>query len=108
MSGWASILLFTQRTPAMHIEQSEFHDQLVRGLTHKMNNILSLFHGYLGLLIEGKKLDRETREGLDAIREGAHVASELMDRTRAFATPSSTVWRQIEIGDFMRMLMPSL
>jgi two-component system cell cycle sensor histidine kinase/response regulator CckA len=92
----------------MHIEQSDFHDQLVRGLTHKMNNILSLFHGYLGLIIEGKKLDRETREGLDAIREGAHVASELMDRTKAFATPSSTVWRQIEIGDFMRMLMPSL
>lgn len=92
----------------MHIEQSDFHDQLMRGLTHKMNNILSLFHGYLGLLMEDQKLDHDTREGLDAIRAGAHEASELMDRTKAFAAPSSTVWRQIEPGDFVRMLMPTL
>ena len=104
---WASILLKSVAV-VTHIEQSEFHDQLVRGLTHKMNNILSLFHGYLGLLMEDKKLDRNTREGLDAIREGAQVASELMDRTRAFAKPSSTVWRQVELCDFVRMLMPTL
>ena len=63
-----------------HIEQSNFHEQLVRGLTHKMNNILSLFHGYLGLLIEDKKLDRATLDGLTRIRQGANEASELMDR----------------------------
>ncbi len=48
----------------MRIEQSEFHDHLVRGLTHKMNNILSLFHGYLGMLMEDQKLDRDTMTGL--------------------------------------------
>jgi len=92
----------------IHIEQSDFHDQLVRGLTHKMNNILSLFHGYLGLLIEDKKLDRVTLDGLSAIRKGADEASELMDRTKAFAKPSSTVWRQVKMVDFLRMMIPSL
>lgn len=92
----------------MHIEQSDFHDQLVRGLAHKMNNILSLFHGYLGLLMDDKQLDRGTREGLAAIRKGAHTASELMDRTRAFTKPPSTVWRQIEPEPFLRMVMPTL
>jgi signal transduction histidine kinase len=93
---------------AMRIEQSEFHDHLVRGLTHKMNNILSLFHGYLGLLIEDKKLDRETVAGLLRIRDSADAAAKLMDRTKAFATPSSTVWRQVAADDFFRSLTPSL
>lgn len=92
----------------IHIEHSDFQDQLVRGLTHKMNNILGLFHGYLTLLVEGKNLDDETLEGLSIIRQGARAASELMDRTRAFATPSSTVWRQVEISDFVRAMIPTL
>ena len=92
----------------MRIEQSEFHDHLVRGLTHKMNNILSLFHGYLGLLIDDKKLDRETRAGLLRIRDSADAASKLMDRTKSLATPSSSAWRQIAPDDFLRTLLPSL
>jgi two-component system cell cycle sensor histidine kinase/response regulator CckA len=92
----------------MRIEQSEFHNHLVRGLTHKMNNILSLFHGYLGLLIDDKKLDRDTVAGLLRIRDSADAAAKLMDRTKAFATPSSAVWRQVAPEDFFRTLMPSL
>lgn len=91
----------------MHIEHSDFNDQLVRGLTHKMNNILSLFHGYLGLLLDDKKLDQDVLEGLARIKEGAHAASELMDRTKALARPSSVVWRQLNPGDFLHMLKPS-
>ncbi len=92
----------------MRIEQSEFHDQLVRGLTHKMNNILSLFHGYLGLLIDDKKLDRDTMAGLLRIRDSAEAASRLMDRTKALATPSSSQWRQIAPDEFLKSLLPSL
>lgn len=92
----------------MHIEQSEFHDHLLRGLAHKMNNILGLFHGYLALLMDDKTLDLATREGLNRIREGANSASELMDRTRAFTTPTSTVWRQVRPDDFFRTLLPAL
>ena len=41
----------------MQLVFSEFQDQLVRGLAHRMNNILSLFHGYLGLLMDDQKLN---------------------------------------------------
>jgi len=92
----------------MRIEQSEFHDHLVRGITHRMNNILSLFHGYLGLLIDDKKLDPETVAGLRRIRDGAEAASKLMDRTKALANSSSSVWRAVAPADFLRTLMPSL
>jgi two-component system cell cycle sensor histidine kinase/response regulator CckA len=93
----------------MRIEQSEFHDHLVRGLAHKMNNILSLFHGYLGILIDEKKVDRETMAGLLRIRESADAASKLMERTKALANPSTcSHWRQVAAEDILRALLPSL
>ena len=67
----------------MQIEYSEFQDELVRGLAHRMNNILTLFQGYLGLLLDNEKLDKPTLEGLAKIQAGARAASDLMDRTHA-------------------------
>jgi signal transduction histidine kinase len=92
----------------MHIQHSDFHDQLVRGLTHKMNNILSLFHGYLALLLDGKQLDPALADGLARIKEGATAASELMDRTKDLARPSSVIWREINVPEFLQRLRPSL
>jgi signal transduction histidine kinase len=90
----------------MQIEHSEFQDQLVRGLAHRMNNILTLFHGYIGLLLDNKTLDRQTVEGLHKIKEGAKAASELIDRTHALVRPSAVVWREIDLVEFLRLLRP--
>ena len=72
-----------------------------------MNNILSLFHGYLGLLMENKQLDAVTKEGLAKIREGARAATELMDRTNALVRPSGAVWRDVSLGDLLTQLRPT-
>ena len=92
----------------MQIQQSEFQDQLVRGIAHRMNNILTLFHGYIGLLLDNQKLDTQTMEGLAKIKEGASAASELMDRTHSLARPSTLVWREVRLADFLRSMKPSL
>ena len=91
----------------MQIEHSEFQDQLVRGLAHRMNNILTLFHGYLGLLMDNQELDKDTREGLAKIKAGARAASDLMDRTHSLVRPPAVVWREIKLHDFIHMLKPS-
>lgn len=90
----------------MQPEQSPYQDQLVRGLTHRMNNILSLFHGYADLLLENEKLDKPTRDGLLKIKAGASAASELMDRTHSLVRPSALVWREIQLTEFVPMLRP--
>jgi signal transduction histidine kinase len=90
----------------MQTADSEYQDHLVRGLTHRMNNILTLFHGYLGMLLDNQKLDKATLEGLSKIKVGAAQASELMDRTHSLVRPTSTVWRAIPIGDYVRTLRP--
>ena len=91
----------------MQIQQTEFQDQLVRGLAHRMNNILTLFHGYVGLMLENTDLDKATREGLNKIRDGATAASELMDRAHSLVRPSALVWREIEVPEFLMSLRPT-
>ena len=91
----------------MQIEHSEFQDQLVRGLAHRMNNILTLFHGYIGLLLDNKRLDKGTLDNLAKIQNGATAACDLMDRANALVRPSGVVWREVKLGDFVRMLKPS-
>src|SRR5690349_19091055 len=90
----------------MQIAHNDFQDQLVRGLAHRMNNILSLFHGYLSLLVENENLDPATLEGLAKIKRGAAQASELMDRAQALVRPTTSVVREIDMGDYLRMLRP--
>jgi signal transduction histidine kinase len=92
----------------MQLVSSEFQDQLVRGLAHRMNNILSLFHGYLGLLIGDRKLDPVMKEGLDRIRNGANEAGDLMERINAISRPASSSAREIDPADFFRQLTPTL
>lgn len=94
-------------TGPMQIEHSEFQDHLVRGLAHRMNNILTLFHGYVGLLLDSKGLDKATLEGLGKIQDGAKTASDLMDRANSLVRPPTVVWREVKLGEFVRMLKPS-
>lgn len=81
------------------IDPAIYQDQLLRGLTHKMNNILSLFHGYLGMLMEDSKLDAATLAGLERIREGAYSASELMDRSQALIRPANVPLRELNLEE---------
>lgn len=94
--------------PPMQIEHSEFQDQLVRGLAHRMNNILTLFNGYVGLMLENKKLDPRTLENLTRIKDGAKAATELMDRTHSLVRPSTVVWREVDVPELIRLLRPRL
>ena len=73
-----------------------------------MNNILSLFHGYLGLLMDEQKLDPVMKEGLTRIREGASEATDLMERINAISRPASCTPREMDPADFFRQLAPTL
>ena len=92
----------------MQLVFTEFQDQLVRGLAHRMNNILSLFHGYLGLLMDERKLNPVMKEGLERIRDGARDATDLMERINAISRPASNSARKVDPADFFRQIAPTL
>src|SRR3954468_17616981 len=91
----------------MSIEQPALQEQLVTGLAHRMNNILTLFHGYVGLLLDNSALDKGTRASLAKIKDGACAASELMDRTHALVRQSQVVERELDLPYFLNLLRPS-
>jgi signal transduction histidine kinase len=92
----------------IQVSDSEFYDHLMRGLTHRMNNILSVFHSYLGLLIDESYSDPEVREGLFQVKSKASAATELMERIHALARPSSIVWREVNLSNFFASIEPAL
>lgn len=100
ISGFSSI--------TMQLVFTEFQDQLVRGLAHRMNNILSLFHGYLGLLMDERKLNPVMKEGLERIRDGARDATDLMERINSISRSSSNSARKMDPADFFRQIAPTL
>jgi two-component system cell cycle sensor histidine kinase/response regulator CckA len=92
----------------MQIPQSDYQDQLVRGMAHRMNNILTLFHGYIGLLLDNQTLDPQTMHGLAKIKEGAISASDLMDRLHSLARPLTPLWREVQLAEFLATMRPAL
>jgi signal transduction histidine kinase len=87
---------------------TRFHDTFVRGLAHKLNNILSLFHGYLSILDEDPRLAPDIRAHLDRLREASAAATDLVERIRAFARPDSLLLRQLDPAAFLHDLRPLL
>jgi len=87
---------------------NSFQEQLIRGLVHKLNNILSLLHGYGGMLMEDKHLDERTREIVGRMIEGADLGTALSERLTLLMQPSSLVWREVDLPEMVGRLHSSL
>ena len=92
----------------MHLDHLPYKDQLVRGLAHKMNNILTLFHGYVGLMLDNHELDQTTRANLSKIKEGACAASALIDRTDALIRNPIVASHDLDLAFFLDLLRPGM
>src|SRR4051794_3066895 len=92
----------------MEIEPNHTQDELVRGLAHRMNNILTLFHGYVGLMLDNAELDKTTRTNLLKIKDGASAAGELMDRTHSLVRPGPVIAREFDLPFFMALHRPAM
>ncbi len=71
--------------PSEENAATDFTSTLVKGLAHKMNNILTIFHGYSSIYLAEEGVPEDIREALAEIKRGAESASELLDRTVATA-----------------------
>lgn len=60
-----------------------YHQELLRGLTHKMNNMLAIVQGFSDLILMDDKLDQETLEQVLHIRGAASGMNQLSERIRS-------------------------
>lgn len=65
-------------------EHSEgFHQELLRGLTHKLNNLLAVIQGFSSLILMTDDLDPGVSENMQHIREASLGVTNLSERIRS-------------------------
>lgn len=65
-------------------EHSEgFHQELLRGLTHKLNNLLAVIQGFSSLILMAEDLDPGVSENMQHIREASVGVTNLSERIRS-------------------------
>lgn len=60
-----------------------YHQELLRGLTHKLNNMLAIVQGFSDLILMDEHLDPDTLEQVLHIRSAASGMNQLSERIRA-------------------------
>lgn len=60
-----------------------FHPELLRGLTHKLNNLLAVIQGFSSLVLMNEDLDPGVMENVQHIREASVNVTSLSERIRS-------------------------
>ena len=83
-------------------ESSEgFHPELLRGLTHKLNNLLAVIQGFSSLVLMNEDLDPGVLENVQHIREASVNVSSLSERIRSAGGCAKVSLQPINAADFL-------
>ena len=81
-----------------------YQETLFRGLAHKLNNQISVAHGFSSLLLMQDNLDEATRENVSHIKEASTQMTSLLSRVLLLAGCSLPVPQPIDTADFLARL----
>ncbi len=87
---------------------AEFYNQLLRGMTHKLNNMLAVIQGFSSLIMMNDDLDPGTKENLDHMKEAAQSASGLSERILSAGGCARINLQTLKLGDWLPMIDSSL
>lgn len=90
-------------------ETSEgFHPELLRGLTHKLNNLLAVIQGFSSLVLMNEDLDPGVLENVQHIREASVNVSSLSERIRSAGGCAKVSLQPINPGDYLAAIDASI
>lgn len=92
-----------QNTPA-----GDFYIIFLRGLTHKLNNLLAVFSGFSSLLLMNDSMDDSARESLNHMKSAASNASGLSERILAAGGCARMTPQRMQLNEYLPMLERSL
>lgn len=78
-----------------------FYGQLLRGSTHKLNNLLAVIHGFSSLLLMNEDREASEVENLEHIKEAAQSASALGEKMLAVGGCNKVSVGQVVTPDFI-------
>lgn len=91
------------------IEHSEgFHQELLRGLTHKLNNLLAVIQGFSSLILMTDDLDPGVAENMQHIREASVGVSALSERIRSAGGCAKLSPQPLSLNDYLGVVEGAL
>ncbi|NRB45528.1 MAG: HAMP domain-containing histidine kinase [Verrucomicrobiales bacterium] len=89
-------------------ENSEFYGFLLRGMTHKLNNLLAVIQGFSSLIMMDETLDETVIENISHMKEAATNASDLSERILPAGGCSQITQQELLLSEFLSMLEDNL
>lgn len=87
---------------------AEFYRLILRGMTHKLNNLLAVIQGFSSLIMMEEDLDESITENLTHMKDAAISASALSERVLPAGGCSTITLQTIRLNDFLPMVENSL
>ena len=86
-------------------EHSEgFHQELLRGLTHKLNNLLAVIQGFSSLILMTDDLDAGVSENMQHIREASLGVTNLSERIRSAGGCAKITPQSLGLNEYLPVI----
>lgn len=81
-----------------------FHQELLRGLTHKLNNLLAVIQGFSSLILMNEELDPGVLENVQHIREASVNVSSLSERIRSAGGCAKVSPQPLNVNEYLSVV----
>lgn len=85
-----------------------FHQELLRGLTHKLNNMLAIIQGFSSLILMNEELDSSVLENMQHIKEASVNISALSERIRAAGGCAKVNLQSLNLNEYLSVVSASI
>ena len=85
-----------------------FHQELLRGLTHKLNNLLAVIQGFSSLILMQDDLDPNVSENMQHIREASVGVSALSERIRSAGGCAKLSPQPLNLNEYLGVVEAAL
>lgn len=81
-----------------------YHQELLRGLTHKLNNMLAIIQGFSSLILMNDDLDPGVLENMQHIKEASVNISGLSERIRAAGGCAKVTLQPLNLNEYIAVV----
>lgn len=96
------------RLTSAAISRDSFHQDMLRGFTHKLNNLLGVIQGFSSLALMDEKVSKATAEGLEHILEASADVIKLGERVRHAGGCARPQLQALDLGNYFRLMQAAL
>jgi signal transduction histidine kinase len=96
--------LFAEKLDVQNAETGDFYLTYLRGLTHKLNNLLAVFQGFSSLLLMNDTLDASGRESVGHMKAAALNGQGLSERILPAGGCARLTVQRVGLSEYLPMI----